>query len=261
MSDTETVIIIPARLKSTRFPNKMLAPLARKSVIQHSYLAACKVAGVKRVYVATDSKEIADNVGQIGAEVIMTDEGLRNGTERVAQALEKLKEKPDLVINFQGDAPLTPPWFAESLIEAALLDNKVDMLTPVVRCSPQTLASFREDRRNNRVGGTTAVFDNSGRALYFTKEVIPYGVEEDGELIEVYHHVGLYAYRSEALIRYIALSQGRLEKLEGLEQLRFLENGMTVQVVEVDAQGREFWEVNNPQDIGIVEKMIVKDRV
>jgi len=252
----DVVIIIPARLKSTRFPDKMLAPLAGRSVIQHSYLAARKVAGVRNVYVATDSEKIADNVRRIGADVIMTDETLRNGTERVAQALERLEARPDLVINFQGDAPLTPPWFAESLIDAALRDESADMLTPVLRCSPQALASFLRDRRNGRVGGTTAVFDNSGRALYFSKEVIPHGAGEDDEPMEVYHHVGLYAYRPQALARYVSLPPGRLEKLEGLEQLRFLENGMKVRVVEVDARGREFWEINNPGDIGIVEPLI-----
>lgn len=250
------IIIIPARLKSTRFPRKMLTPLAGRSVIQRTYLAACEVAGVDAVYVATDSEEIAENVRQIGAEVIMTDEDLRNGTERVAQAVERMATKPDLVINFQGDAPLTPPSFAERLIEASRENTTAEMLTPVLRCTPQTLAAFREDRRNDRVGATTAVFDASGRALYFSKEVIPYGASENDDEIAVFHHVGLYAYRPAALERYINLPLGRLERLEGLEQLRFLEYGMHVQTIEVEAAGREFWEVNNPEDIDRVAALL-----
>ncbi len=247
------IVIIPARLASSRFPRKMLAPIAGTSLIRRSFLAARAAAGVDKVFIATDSEEIAQDVRTIGAEVIMTDETPRNGTERVAQALERAGLAPDLVVNFQGDAPLTPPWFVEELISAAARHPRADMLTPVLRCEPEALENLLADRRAGRVGATTAVFDGTGRALYFSKEVIPFGASPEDDPIEVFHHVGLYAYRPEALRRYMALPQGRLERLEGLEQLRFLENGLHVQAVEVEARGRVFWEVNNPQDIPLVE--------
>ena len=253
-----TVIIIPARLASRRFPRKMLAPLAGMSLIRRSFLAASAARGVDEVFVATDSEEIARDVEGIGARVVMTDETPRNGTERVAQALERMELRPDLVVNFQGDAPLTPPWFVEELIAAAVKHPEADMLTPVLRCSPRALESLLADRREGRVGATTAVFDRSGRALYFSKEVIPHGATPRDEPVEVFHHVGLYAYRPQALRRYMALPQGRLERLEGLEQLRFLENGLHIQAVEVDARGRTFWEVNNPQDIPLVEAALAE---
>ncbi len=253
------VIIIPARMRSSRFPGKMLAPLNGRSLILHSLRAARRVAGVDAVHVATDSERIAEEVRRDGGSAIMTDEDLRNGTERVAQAVERLREPPELVINFQGDAPLTPPWFAEELIAAALRDKTADMLTPAVRCTPQTLRAFLRDRRAGRAGATTVVFGARGRALYFSKELIPHGASPDDEEIGVFHHVGLYAYRPAALARYRALPEGRLEKLEGLEQLRFLENDMPVRVVEVDARGREFWEVNNPEDIAFVSRLLAQE--
>lgn len=255
----KTTILIPARHASTRYPGKPLAELAlpsgeRRSLIRMSWDAARAVRGVSRVAVATDDDRIADHARGFGAEVVMTSAQARNGTERCAEALENAGIETDLVVNLQGDAPLTPPWFIEALIAAMGRDGAAQVATPVLRCDAVTYGHFREDRAAGRVGGTTAVFGAGGQALYFSKEVIPF--IDPGTLpdpIPVFHHVGVYAYRPAALRDYVGWPPGPLEGLEGLEQLRFLENGARVACVEVDGRGRVFWELNNPADIPRIE--------
>src|SRR5690606_3177006 len=157
-----------------------------------------------------------------------------------AEVVERLGITEGVVVNLQGDAPLTPPWFVEALIKAMTNNPDASMATPVLRCDLQTYHHFAEDRRNGRVGGTTAVFGADGRALYFSKEVIPYVGEtlRNNEEVPVFHHVGVYAYRPEALKAYSTWPEGELEVLEGLEQLRFLERGEMVLCVEVESRGR-----------------------
>lgn len=255
----KTVIFIPARYASTRYPGKPLVELRQKdgtakSLIQMSWEAASAIEGVDAVYVATDDARIAEHSRSFGADVVMTSDACENGTARCADALAQLEETPDLVVNFQGDAPLTPPWFVEKLMAAMAVDKTVQMATPVLRCDRQTYDNFVEDRKEGRVGGTTAVFDQHMNALYFSKEVIPYIAP--GKLpqpIPVFHHVGVYAYRPDALMHYVETPASTLEELEGLEQLRFLSAGISVRCVEVDARGRVFWELNNPGDVARIE--------
>jgi 3-deoxy-manno-octulosonate cytidylyltransferase (CMP-KDO synthetase) len=255
----KTLLFIPARYASTRYPAKPLVHLRQpdggtKSLIQMSWEAAKAVCGVDAVFVATDDDRIADAARAFGADVVMTDPECENGTARVAQAYARLGMDADLVVNLQGDAPLTPPWFIEALIDAMAADDSIGMATPVLRCDAQTYAHFTEDRRHGRVGGTTAVFDRNMNALYFSKEVLPF--IDPGKLpdpIPVFHHVGVYAYRPDALARYAATPPCQLEALEGLEQLRFLHNATPVRCVEVDARGRVFWELNNPADVARIE--------
>ncbi len=130
--------------------------------------------GVDAVYVATDDDRIKHAAEAFGADVVMTSELCANGTERCADALSSLREHSDLYVNFQGDAPLTPHWFVENLIDAMKAHPDAQMATPVLRCDATTHRHFVEDRQNGRVGGTTAVFDSSMNGLYFSKEVIPY---------------------------------------------------------------------------------------
>jgi 3-deoxy-manno-octulosonate cytidylyltransferase (CMP-KDO synthetase) len=254
-----TVIFIPARYASTRYPGKPLVELRQKdgsakSLIRMSWEAASAIEGVDAVYVATDDARIAEHARGFGAEVVMTSEACENGTARCADALAQLDETPDLIVNFQGDAPLTPPWFVEKLMAAMETDRAVQMATPVLRCDRQTYDNFIEDRKEGRVGGTTAVFDRHMNALYFSKEVIPYIAPGTMPApIPVFHHVGVYAYRPDALRQYVETPSSTLEQLEGLEQLRFLSAGIPVRCVEVDARGRVFWELNNPGDVARIE--------
>ena len=257
------LIVIPARYASTRYPGKPLAELrgasgVPRSLIERSWSAARQVEGIDRVVVATDDARIAEAAEGFGAEVVMTPETCRNGTERCAAVLEAVGDGYDIVVNLQGDAPLTPPWFVSALVEAMRADPGAEVATPVLRCDAQALEGFLEDRRNGRVGATTAVFDVNYRALYFSKEVIPYTGRplRPEEEIPVFHHVGVYAYRPAALAAYPGWPVGPLETWEGLEQLRFMENGLAVRCVEVEARGQAFWELNNPSDVPRIEAIL-----
>lgn len=255
------LIAIPARYASTRYPGKPLVPLrgpdGDKTLIRRSWEAAMAVRGVDRVVVATDDARIADHAAGFGAEVVMTSSSARNGTERCAEVAEKLPGY-DVVVNLQGDAPLTPAWFVEGLIAGLRADPGAEIATPVLACDGRALAGLLADRRAGRVGGTTAVFGAGGRGLYFSKEVIPFTGQTyaPDAPTPVFHHVGVYAYRPAALAAYPAWPVGLLETLEGLEQLRFLEQGRPVLCVEVQARGRQFWELNNPTDVPVIEAML-----
>ena len=255
------LIAIPARYASTRYPGKPLVSLkgpdGDKTLIRRSWEAAMAVRGVARVVVATDDTRISDHAAAFGAEVVMTSSACQNGTERCAEVVEKLPGF-DVVVNLQGDAPLTPAWFVEDLVAGLLANPAADIATPVLRCEGRMLAGLLADRRAGRVGGTTAVFGAGMRGLYFSKEVIPYTSKHysDDEPTPVFHHVGVYAYRPQALAAYPTWPMGPLERLEGLEQLRFLEQGRQVLCVEVAARGRQFWELNNPSDVPVIEAMM-----
>lgn len=259
------LIVIPARYDSTRYPGKPLVnlrgPDGDKTLIRRSWEAAMSVASADRVVVATDDARIADHAKAFGAEVVMTSSKAQNGTERCAEVLAQITGF-DLVVNLQGDAPLTPPWFVDDLIAAMRANPDADIATPVLRCDGKTLAGLLTDRKAGRVGGTTAVFDQQMRGLYFSKEVIPFTAKTyaDDAQTPVFHHVGVYAYRPAALADYPAWPIGPLETLEGLEQLRFLENGRRVLCVQVDAKGRPFWELNNPSDVPVIEAMLATTR-
>jgi 3-deoxy-manno-octulosonate cytidylyltransferase (CMP-KDO synthetase) len=255
------LLAIPARFASTRYPGKPLAilrgPDGAKTLIRRSWEAALRVRGVDRVVVATDDTRIADHAAGFGAEVVMTSSDARNGTERCAEVAQALPDY-ETVVNFQGDAPLTPPGFVEALLRGLADDPGAGMATPVLRCTGAALQGFLDDRRAGRVGGTTAVFGLSGRAIYFSKEVIPFTGRTygDAEATPVFHHVGVYAFRREVLAGYPGWPVGPLEILEGLEQLRFLEQGRPVLCVDVAAPGHAFWELNNPEDIPKIEAIL-----
>ena len=259
------LLVVPARYASTRYPGKPLVELrgatgAARSLVRRTWDAAREVPGIDRIVVATDDERIAAAARAFGAEVAMTPESCRNGTERCALVAQALGPDYEIVVNLQGDAPLTPPWFVAALVEALRADPNRMAATPVLRCDTPSLRGFIEDRRQGRVGATTAVFDRGGRALYFSKEVIPFTGRSlgPGEEIPVFHHVGVYAYRHAALIDYPGWPMGPLETWEGLEQLRFLENGVPVQCVEVEARGRAFWELNNPSDVPRIEAILAE---
>jgi len=260
-----TLLVIPARYASTRYPGKALVELAgmsgeKKTLIRRSWDAAKAVRGIDRVVVATDDARIRDEAKGFGAEVVMTSAACENGTERCAEAHDALGQRFDIVVNLQGDAPLTPSWFIEELVRELEAHPTAEVATPVLRCNGRALAGFLEDRRAGRVGGTTAAFGIDNQALYFSKEVIPYTTHDypPEAMTPVYHHVGVYAYRPSALAAYPRWHAGPLETLEGLEQLRFLERDRPVLCVEVDARGRQFWELNNPEDVPRIEAMLAE---
>lgn len=256
------VILIPARFDSTRYPGKPLVELkgasgVAKPLIQRTVEAARRVAGAAGVFVVTDDERIAEACAGFGVGIIMTSSHCRNGTERCAEALAQL-HSPDLVINFQGDALLTPPNFVEALIERIAADPGAAVATPAFRLTSDEVRSLQVEEAAGLVGGTSVVADADGRALYFSKRLIPYVPSDalDGGLSPVRLHVGVYAYRPDALERYAAIPVNELEQLEGLEQLRFLVAGVPVAVVEVPRPPFALRELNNPEDVAPIEQAL-----
>ena len=257
-------VIIPARYESGRFPGKPLAELrgstgVAKPLIRRSWDAAVAVCGESKVWVATDDMRIADAVRQFGGQVVMTSSQCLNGTERCAEAAAQISDCPDIVVNFQGDAPLTPTPLIGRLAAALADDPSVAMATPALRCSPSTYAHLVADSDEGRVGGTTVVFDRDDRALYFSKRMLPYIPPQTASPAEHVHlHLGIYAYRREELARYAAAPPSPLELLEGLEQLRFLAEGQVVKIVPLDPVGWDCIELNNPSDVAPIEAVLLQ---
>ena len=249
MSDLtpDILIVVPARFASTRFPGKPLALLGGKPLVQWSWEAAMRASDLGAVVVATEDARIAEAVRGFGGTAVMTSAEARNGTERCAE-VAALRPEAKLVINLQGDSPLVRRSDIAALA-GAWRETGAAMLTPYLTCDSQTEARLLADAGAGRVGGTTVVADQAGNALYFSKRVLPYGGRPK-------LHIGLYAYTPAALAAYAGWAPGALETAEGLEQLRFLENGMGIRLVEVPAPERGFWEVNNPQDVPLVESAL-----
>jgi 3-deoxy-manno-octulosonate cytidylyltransferase (CMP-KDO synthetase) len=251
-------IVIPARYASTRYPGKPLARLrgadgAERTLIERSWMAARAVPGVDRVLVATDDERIAQEVARFGGTSVMTPAECRNGTERCAAVLDLLDEEPDVLVNLQGDAPLTPAGIVADLIARMTGEPDLAVVTPAVRCSAELHGHLVEDRAAGRVGGTTVVVNRRSDALYFSKNVIPFVPEGWTGALPVHLHLGVYAYRPAALRAYLAAAPSELEIAEGLEQLRFLDIGMRVGAVVCDPPDGILVELNNPSDVPLIE--------
>jgi 3-deoxy-manno-octulosonate cytidylyltransferase (CMP-KDO synthetase) len=255
----DVAVVIPARYGSTRLVGKPLKMIDGRSMIHRVWSLAKAAAGVTAVYVATDDDRIAAHIRAFGGEAVMTPSECIDGTERVLWAARALPAPPAIVINLQGDAVLTPPWVIEAMVEEMLSDPAVELATPAVRMDRRSYEALRAAKQAGEVGGTTVTFDKRHNALYFSKSVIPFVRavgRDDGASLPVYRHIGLYAYRFETLIRCVAMEPGPLERAEKLEQLRALENGIPVRVVEVDYRGRTHWAVDSPEDLVRVEEII-----
>lgn len=259
----KTTILIPARFQSSRYPGKPLVPLRgatgqAKPLIQRSVEAARRIAGVDRVAVITDDARIESACDRFGVDVIMTSTQCRNGTERCAEALDDLGS-PDLVVNFQGDALLTPPRFVEALMERMKADD-AQVATPAMQLRSSEVRALQQEEAQGRVGGTSVVTDAKGQALYFSKRLIPHLPQGalDGEMSPVRLHVGVYAYRPSALAAYAAAPVAELEELEGLEQLRFLVAGIPIAVVDVEPPEFALRELNNPEDVAPIEAALAR---
>jgi 3-deoxy-manno-octulosonate cytidylyltransferase (CMP-KDO synthetase) len=252
-------IVVPARYASTRYPGKPLVELkgangVAKPLIRRSWDAAMAVPDVSRIVIATDDERIAGTARGFGADVVMTPESARNGTERCAAALGALGDA-DIVVNLQGDAPLTPSVFITALLDAMHADPTIQVATPAVRATPEIHRRLLADQEAGRVGGTTVAIGTNGDGLYFSKAVIPHvAPSQVGDpALPIFLHIGVYAYRRAALETYADLPPTPLELLEGLEQLRFVEHGVPVRVVEVQSPGYDIWELNNPHDVAPIE--------
>ncbi len=256
---SKALIVIPARMGSTRFPGKPKTMIAGRSMIERVWRIAKAVPSAARVLIATDDADLKAFCEAFGAEVSMTSPYCATGTDRVAEAAAPLTEY-DVVLNLQGDAVLTPPFVIEALIAAMYADASVGMATPVVHLKGEALEAFLEKKKAGSATGTTVVFDLNGYAMYFSKTVIP-NIREKREVAEppIYRHIGLYAYRPKVLAAFASLPEGRFEKVEKLEHLRALENGIRIKCVDVDMRGRTMASVDSPEDVARVEALITRE--
>lgn len=240
----KAVILIPARLDSSRLDRKMLADLEGEPLIVHTWRQALKSRLAERVVVATDSMEIAAVLESRGAEVVMTSPGASCGTERIAEAARHIKA--DVFVNLQGDEPLISPENIDLAIEPFLSSAPPDCSTLVLPIQSDDRLQI-EDPHLVKV-----VMDLKGFALFFSRSPIPFQRNVFSSTI-FYRHIGLYAFRADVLEKFAALPPSMLEEAESLEQLRLLENGFRIQCVTtlVDNPG-----VNTPEDLELVRSMI-----
>jgi len=250
--------VIPARYGSTRFPGKPLVEIAGRPMIERVWRLTMAAPGVDRTVVATDDARIHEAVTAFGGEAVMTSDDCRNGTERALDAAERLGGDFDIVVNVQGDAVLTPPWVIGAVAGAMRDDPALAMATPAVRMNKDTEDKFRATKAKGDVGGTTVVFDKAMNALYFSKSVLPFQRHPEAGT-PVWQHIGLYGYRMETLRQIVALEPSPLERAESLEQLRALENGIPIRVVETNYRGRSAWSVDAPDDAKMVESIIARE--
>lgn len=255
----KTVIIIPARYNSTRFPGKPLENIKGKSLIYRTWSIAKSVNDIDEVYIATDHADIQKHAFNFGAEVIMTSD-CPNGTERVFAATKHLMlREEDLIINLQGDAVLTPPWTIQALVNKMVEDNNLKIATLAVQITPKQYEEMKIAKMEGKVGGSMVVFDKNYNALYFSKSMIPYLRDSKIDKPPLFRHIGLYAYRFSSLKKYISLPVTALEEVEGLEQLRALENGLPIRVVIVDYKGRTHGSIDSPCDVALITRIIEKE--
>ena len=262
-----SVVVIPARYGSTRLPGKPLAMIAGQTMLQRVVRiaqAATRDLTNVTLLVATDDDRIMAHCRDLAVTAVMTPESCQNGTERAEMAIRQLPQEPDFILNLQGDAPLTPPDFLTAMIQS-FAQSPCDMVTPVTRLSWAQLDTLRDNKKTTPASGTCAVFDEkTGRAFWFSKNIIPLmrkesTLREQSDQSPIFRHIGLYGYSRAMLAAYNDLPESHFEALEGLEQLRALENGYHIRCVPVDYRGRASMSgVDSPEDVSRAEAMIAQ---
>jgi 3-deoxy-manno-octulosonate cytidylyltransferase (CMP-KDO synthetase) len=246
-SNIEVVAIIPARFKSNRFEGKPLALINGKPMIQHVAERAQQVKILSRVVVATDDQRIGEVVSSFGGEYVLTRDDHVSGTDRLAEAAEKIGiSEHDVVVNIQGDQPLFPEEVIEQVARPLLDDPALPMSTLIYKI-------IREEEINDP-NHVKTVFDRDNYALYFSRSPIPFQRNpDDAERPTYYKHLGFYAYRKGFLLSFVALPEGEWERFEKLEQLRALEFGYKIKVMLTE---HDSIEVDTPEDLKRVEEFL-----
>ena len=240
----KVLCVIPARYASTRLPGKPLSMIAGKPMIQHVYERACQAQLPDEVVVATDNELVEKAVLDFGGKAVMTSPDHPSGTDRLAE-VALMYSDVDVIVNVQGDEPMIPPEVIDRLAEAFNSDADLNMATMKV-------VMDEEDYENP--AAVKVVTDQQGYALYFSRSLMPYPRNKP-EGFKVFKHVGIYAYRRNFLLKYAVLAPTPLEKAESLEQLRALENGYKIKVLESDFQGIG---VDTPEDLAAVNALFEK---
>ncbi len=259
-----TLIVIPARFNSTRFPGKPLAKIAGKSMLSRVVGIAKAAIHTKsniELAVATDDKRILAHCDEINVHAVMTPIECETGTDRALATIKALQTTPDFVINLQGDVPLMPPAFITALLDEIESDPTVSMLTPVTQLSWDDLDALRHHKKTTPFSGTCAILDKNNNAVWFSKNIIPAIRKEEAHrltssLSPVFRHIGLYGYSRELLEKYVTWPPSHYEQLEGLEQLRVLEQGHSIRCVKVSSNRPTLSGVDSPEDIGRAEALI-----
>lgn len=261
----KSVIIIPARYESKRFPGKPLFDLDGKTMIQRVYENAVDAASDVEdceVYIATDDEKIEQHINEIGAKCIMTSKDLNTGSDRVLEACSKLDYKPEIVMNLQGDTPFVTKDIIVPLIQELKNNKESQVTTSAVNLTWDQLDKFREHKKISPSSGTTVTLDNNSNAYWFSKNVIP-NIRKEEELkvnskySPVFKHFGLYCYRLEVLEKFSKLEQSYYEKIEELEQLRFLENDINVKVIKITQDDMpSIAGIDTPQDAELAIKIL-----
>jgi 3-deoxy-manno-octulosonate cytidylyltransferase (CMP-KDO synthetase) len=228
--------VIPARYASTRLPGKPLVDIMGKPMIQHVYENAARSKTLEQLIVATDDERIMAAVAAFGGRAVLTSRDHSTGTDRVAEVVRGLDV--EVVVNIQGDEPFVHPGMIDEVVQPLLDDPALPMCT-----SMHAIADAADHSNPNVV---KVVFDLAGNALYFSRSLVPYPRKSEGH--RAFEHVGMYAYRKGFLLKYAGLPQTPLEKLESLEQLRVLEHGYRLRVVET-RQDYIPLSVDTPEDL------------
>lgn len=250
MSNIKSIGIIPARYGSTRFPGKPLADILGKPMIQWTYENAKKSKTLDEIYVATDNLEIKDIVESFGGKVVMTSSNHQSGTDRCMEVVEKLDFNPEIVINIQGDEPLIKANMIDQLHQ--VVSNPKAKLATLIQEISDTTTLFNPNR-------VKVVVDKNGKALYFSRAAIPFVKNKpeadwlDNQIF--YKHIGIYAYKTDALSSITKLPVSSYEKMESLEQLRWLENGFDVYTGVTNDISPS---VDTPEDLEGIIKLLKK---
>ena len=237
----QVIIVIPARYGSTRFEGKPLAEINGKPMIYYVYQRSKKAKCVDDVIVATDDDRIKNAVEDFNGKVVMTSKEHKSGTDRVAEVAENIDA--DIVVNVQGDEPLINPKAIEQAVMPLIEDKNIRMCTLMTKITKE--AEYVDPNI------VKVVTDKEGFALYFSRSLIPYPREK--ERLKVYKHIGIYVYRKDFLLELADMQQTSLERIEGLEQLRVLENGFKIKVIETDYNSIS---VDTQKGLEVVKKII-----
>jgi 3-deoxy-manno-octulosonate cytidylyltransferase (CMP-KDO synthetase) len=262
---TPDLIVIPARYGSSRLPGKPLLRIAGRTLLERVVAMARQAAaqaGNCALVVATDDPRIADHAAELGVAAAMTDAALESGSARACAAARQQAQRPQLVVNLQGDAPFIPPATIAGLIET-LRHGGADVATPVYRLDWERLDRLRQHKIAAPFSGTTCARAPDGRALWFSKNIIPALRDEAklraaGPVSPVWQHLGLYGYRLEALEWFADAAPGTYERLESLEQLRFLEGGRSIDTLEVEPPSHALSGIDTPEDVALAEAAIAR---
>jgi 3-deoxy-manno-octulosonate cytidylyltransferase (CMP-KDO synthetase) len=257
--------VVPARFGSKRLPGKPLIAIAGRTLLERVVATAreaARLSGACDVIVATDDQRILDHAAQLGCAAVMTATGIDSGSARACVVATARSPKPAVVVNLQGDAPFIPATLVAQLLSEARAGS-ADCVTPVIRLDWAALDAMRKHKQRAPFSGTTCVRAPDGRALWFSKAIIPAIRDEkrlraQGDLSPVYRHLGLYAYRVAALERFAATPPTMYEQLEVLEQLRLLESGMTIQTVEVEPPLHAMSGIDTAADVEQAEALIAR---